>query len=219
MAMRRKIHEAIGALAAAGALTGCALSTGDRDRHLTLSAPPAPPNLPAPVQAPARLPSPPVQGVVVAALPPPTPPPPPPPAPPPAPPAVAAPVAVAQPLIAVPLPGDGAALAPRTEPWPLVSIVRFGSDAFVPEPEFDALLRAHAERLKADPRLRLLLKGHGDARGTVHYNQALAAKRADTVARALRRHGVDASQLTLIAIGDDSDPDGPDVRRVVLIYR
>jgi outer membrane protein OmpA-like peptidoglycan-associated protein len=128
-------------------------------------------------------------------------------------------VAVAQPLIAVPLPGDVAAPAPRAEVSPLVSIVRFGSDAFVPEPEFDALLRAHAERLKADPRLRLLLKGHGDARGTEHYNQALAAKRADTVARALRRYGVDASQLTTIAIGDDTDPDGPDVRRVVLIYR
>jgi outer membrane protein OmpA-like peptidoglycan-associated protein len=219
MATRRKIHEAIGALAAAGALSGCALSAGDRDRHLTLSAPPAPPNLPAPVQAPARLPSPPVQGVVVAALPPPTPPPPPPPAPPPAPPAIAAPVAVAQPVVAVPLPGTPSAVAPVIDPLPLTSVVRFGSDAFLPEPGSDALLRAHAEQLKADPRRRLLLKGHGDGRGTVHYNQALAAKRADTVARALRAYGADAWQLTLIAIGDDSDPDGPDVRRVVLIYR
>jgi peptidoglycan-associated lipoprotein len=139
-------------------------------------------------------------------------------------PAVAAPVAVAvaQPVIAVPLPGTQAAFAPappRIEPLPLASVVRFGSDAFLPEPGSDALLRAHAEQLKADPRRRLLLKGHGDARGTIHYNQALAAKRADTVARALRAYGVDASQLTLIAIGDDSEPDGPDVRRVVLIYR
>jgi outer membrane protein OmpA-like peptidoglycan-associated protein len=209
--MRREIHTAIGAMLAACALAGCFTRKPAVPRAAVASTTPAPRPLPAPVQAPARVP-PPVQVPVIDA-------------PASAPelpaPAVAAPVAVAEPVIAVPLPGAPAAFAPapRIEPLPLASVVRFGSDAFLPEPGSDALLRAHAEQLKADPRRRLLLKGHGDARGTIHYNQALAAKRADTVARALRAYGVDASQLTLIAIGDDSNPDGPDVRRVVLIYR
>ena len=210
--MRRAIHTAIGAMLAACALAGCFTRKPVVPRAAVASTTPAPRPLPAPVQAPARVP-PQVQAPVFDT---------PASAPEVPAPAVAAPVAVAQPVIAVPLPGTQAAFAPappRIEPLPLASVVRFGSDAFLPEPGSDALLRAHAEQLKADPRRRLLLKGHGDARGTIHYNQALAAKRADTVARALRAYGVDASQLTLIAIGDDSDPDGPDVRRVVLIYR
>ena len=64
----------------------------------------------------------------------------------------------------------------------------------------------------------VLLKGHGDALGTVHYNRALAAKRAEMVAKALLGHGVAERQLTQV-IGDDDDPNSPEVRRVELIYR
>lgn len=111
-----------------------------------------------------------------------------------------------------------AAAPAAAAPPPLADSVQFAVDAYLPESDADALLRAHAEQLKADPHLRLLIKGHGDARGSVRYNRALAAKRAEMVAKALRAYGVAAQQLTEIAIGDD-DPDAPDLRRVVLIYR
>lgn len=98
------------------------------------------------------------------------------------------------------------------------NILRYSVDAYQPDPAFDASLRAHARQLKADPNLHLLIKGHGDARGGVHYNRALAAKRAEVVAKVLLGYGVAARQLTQV-IGDDDDPDSPDVRRVELIYR
>ena len=101
---------------------------------------------------------------------------------------------------------------------PLSNIVRYSVDAYQPHPAFDALLREHAARLKADRNLRLLIKGYGDGRGTVHYNQALAAKRAEMVAKALLRHGVAARQLTQV-IGENDDPNSPDLRRVELTYR
>ena len=110
------------------------------------------------------------------------------------------------------------AVQARAVTAPLSNVVLFGVDAYQPDPAFDASLRAHADQLKADPKLHLLLKGHGDARGTVHYNRALAAKRAEMVAKALVGLGVAERQLTQV-IGDDDDPNSPEVRRVELIYR
>jgi peptidoglycan-associated lipoprotein len=101
---------------------------------------------------------------------------------------------------------------------PLSNVVRYSVDAYQPDPAFDALLRTHAKQLKADRSLRLLVKGHGDALGSVDYNRALAAKRAELVAKALRGYGVAAHQLTQ-QISDDDDPNSPEVRRVELIYR
>ena len=113
------------------------------------------------------------------------------------------------------------AAATRTEassapPASLPTVVRYAVDAYLPDEAFDASLRAHAKQLKADPKLHLLIKGHGDARGSVHYNRALAAKRAEMIAKQLLGYGVPMQQLTQV-IGDDHDPNSPDVRRVELI--
>jgi outer membrane protein OmpA-like peptidoglycan-associated protein len=246
MAMRREIHSATRGMLAAWALSGCAVGIPVIQHTAPLDAAdaPPPPSKPPPVQAqltPTASKPPPVQVPLHAAAPPKADAPPPDVAPaggmPASAQAVSAPVALAPDVIAAPLPGEPATTtanttattitsttvaplpAPAADPQALPRIVVFGRDAYLPDPGADALLRAHAEHLRADPRLRLLLKGHGDARGSVHYNQALAAKRAEVVARALRSYGVAAWQLTQIAIGDDTDPDGPDVQRVVLIYR
>jgi outer membrane protein OmpA-like peptidoglycan-associated protein len=100
----------------------------------------------------------------------------------------------------------------------LPNIVRYSLDAYRPDPSFDASLRAHAEQLRADPNLQLFIMGHGDARGSIHYKRALAAKRAEMIARALIHHGVPARQLTQV-IGEDNDRESPGVGRVELIYR
>lgn len=112
------------------------------------------------------------------------------------------------------------AVAPAAAPPPILpNVIRFGDDAYLPDRQFDSLLQAHAEQLKADPRRRLLLKGHGDATGGLRYSQALAAKRAETVARALQNYGVAAAQLETLAMADDGAGDRSNTRRVELIYR
>jgi outer membrane protein OmpA-like peptidoglycan-associated protein len=122
---------------------------------------------------------------------------------------------VARPIAVAPAAQAG---QPGARGSPASDIVRFSVDEYRPAPTFDASLRAHAKQLKADPSLHLLLKGYGDGRGTVHYNRALAAKRAEVVAKVLLGYGVAARQLTQV-VGDDDDPHSPDTRRVELIYR
>jgi peptidoglycan-associated lipoprotein len=101
----------------------------------------------------------------------------------------------------------------------LPNVILFGSDAYLPDREFDPLLQAHAEQLRADPRRRLLLKGHGDASGGTRYRRALATKRAETIAKALREYGVDEAQLEIVAMADGGAGDASNTRRVELIYR
>lgn len=112
-----------------------------------------------------------------------------------------------------------ATAVPKQVPPNLPNVIQFGTDAYLPDPEFDSLLQAHAEELKAEPRRRVLLKGHGDATGGARYSLALAAKRAEMVAKALRNLGVDAGQLEILAVPDDGDADTATTRRVELIYR
>ncbi len=132
-----------------------------------------------------------------------------------------APVAEALPVRPPPpiVPAVVAAAPATARPLELPNVIRFGNDAYLPDREFDPLLQAHAEQLKADPRRRLLLKGHGDASGGSRYSQALAAKRAETVAKALRDYGVDAAQLETLAMANDGAGDVANTRRVELIYR
>jgi peptidoglycan-associated lipoprotein len=133
----------------------------------------------------------------------------------------AAPAAEALPVrLPTPIEPAVVAAAPATAlPMDLPNVIRFGNDAYLPAREFESVLQAHAEQLKADPRRRLLLKGHGDAVGGLRYSQALAAKRAETVAKALRSYGADAMQIEVLAMADDGFGDASNTRRVELIYR
>lgn len=186
--MNRAIRTSLGAALAAGSLSGCFFGLLQVQRDPSI--PPAP-VVDATVKAvrPAR---------TAARRPEPSP----------------APAAtqIATPVAAAPAAQANSLATPPT------TVVRYSVDAYQPDPAFDPALRAHARQLKADPNLHLLIKGHGDARGGAHYNRALAAKRAEVVAKVLLGYGVPARQLTQV-IGDDDDPDSPEVRRVELIYR
>ncbi|WP_280155577.1 OmpA family protein [Piscinibacter sp. XHJ-5] len=122
-------------------------------------------------------------------------------APPPAPPPAPTPVAMPQP--------------PRR-----ADVLYFKSDAYKVDGRYRALLESHARRLKAEPRLHLIIEAHADSRGDREYNLALSKKRAETVAKHLRQLGVPARQLEIVYRGE---PGGERVaaaeRRVELLYQ
>lgn len=66
----------------------------------------------------------------------------------------------------------------------------------------EASLRRHAERLKEDSDLRLLLIGHTDDLGSRAYNLAIADRRVHAVYQLLRKFGVPPQQLRRGAIGE-----------------
>lgn len=64
-------------------------------------------------------------------------------------------------------------------------------------------LKRHAERLKADKKLRLKLIGHADYLGSPSYNLAISEKRATAAYKVLRSLYVSRTQLRRSSLGSE----------------
>ena len=66
-----------------------------------------------------------------------------------------------------------------------------------------AKLRAHAEHLKANPKLDVVLTGHTDDRGSRSYNLAVSDQRTLAVARLLQSSGIARSRIKRVSLGSE----------------
>ena len=87
-------------------------------------------------------------------------------------------------------------------------------------------LQRHAQRLKADAKLELMLIGHTDDQGSRSYQLAIAEQRLDAVFKLLRSLGVPARQLRRYPVGREMSIPGcstaecrSSMRRVELVYQ
>lgn len=101
-----------------------------------------------------------------------------------------------------------AMVAPEPEPETSIAgedyewtTVYFEFNASTLSPEARRTLEAHAEAMRAEPRVRLVLEGHCDQRGTMEYNFALGERRARTVRDYLVRLGVAQDRLSTVSYG------------------
>lgn len=98
----------------------------------------------------------------------------------------------------------------RETPAPEVPAVDAENSVFFPpagvlvDEAGEALLRRHAERLKEDSQLRVMLIGHTDDLGSRPYNLAIADRRVHAVYQLLRKYGVPPQQLRRGAGGERS---------------
>ncbi|MBV7299968.1 peptidoglycan-associated lipoprotein Pal [Enterovibrio paralichthyis] len=103
--------------------------------------------------------------------------------------------------------------------------VYFGFDDYSVLPQFEDMLDAHAEFLRANGDIKVVVEGHADERGTPEYNIALGERRANAVAKYLQALGVPASQISIVSYGEEkplvlgqSDEAYAKNRRAVLVY-
>lgn len=82
-------------------------------------------------------------------------------------------------------------------------IIYFDYDSYIVKPEFQTVIEAHAQFLKANQRARVSLEGHTDERGSREYNLALGQKRADAVRQSLTLLGVSAAQIESVSFGEE----------------
>ena len=87
------------------------------------------------------------------------------------------------------------------------------------------ILEAHANYLRANPSVSILVEGHTDERGTPEYNIALGERRAKAVTSYLQSLGVNGAQLAIVSYGEEKpeDPSHSESaysknRRAVLVY-
>ncbi|HTG01204.1 MAG TPA: peptidoglycan-associated lipoprotein Pal [Nitrospirota bacterium] len=66
-----------------------------------------------------------------------------------------------------------------------------------------AVMKANADWLKANPKVKIKIEGNCDERGTKEYNQALGQRRAASAKKYLTDMGVSASRISLISYGKE----------------
>lgn len=81
--------------------------------------------------------------------------------------------------------------------------VYFDFDSFIVKSEYQPVVSAFANYLRADARARLVIEGHADDRGTSEYNLALGQKRSEAVKRALGVLGIAESRIEAVSFGEE----------------
>jgi peptidoglycan-associated lipoprotein len=79
----------------------------------------------------------------------------------------------------------------------------FAFDQYDLDTEDRSVLRANADWLKKNPSVRVEVEGHSDERGTVEYNLALGAKRAQAAKDYLISLGVSADRISTVSYGEE----------------
>jgi len=97
-------------------------------------------------------------------------------------------------------PNSIAALKDRRSPLSKRSVY-FDYDSYVVKDEFQALLGAHGRFLAANPKMKMLIQGNADERGSREYNLALGQKRAESVVRSFTLLGAKPAQLEATSFG------------------
>ena len=66
-----------------------------------------------------------------------------------------------------------------------------------------AIMKANAQWLKANPKVKVRIEGNCDERGTIEYNQALGQRRAAAAKKYLTDLGVSSKRISLISYGKE----------------
>ncbi|RTL56978.1 MAG: peptidoglycan-associated lipoprotein Pal [Rhodocyclaceae bacterium] len=81
--------------------------------------------------------------------------------------------------------------------------VFFDYDSFVVKDEYRTLIETHAKFLVANPKMKMLIQGNADERGSREYNLALGQKRAEAVKKALLLLGAREDQVESVSLGEE----------------
>ncbi|MGF1699005.1 peptidoglycan-associated lipoprotein Pal [Photobacterium makurazakiensis] len=130
--------------------------------------------------------------------------------------------------VATPVDSGSAALSEqelRSQELRQEQTIYFKFDNSEIQPDYQEMLTAHADYLRDNTAVKVIVEGHADERGTPEYNIALGERRANAVATYLQTLGVSASQISLVSYGEEkplvlghTEADYAKNRRSVLVY-
>lgn len=81
--------------------------------------------------------------------------------------------------------------------------VYFDYDSFVIKDEFKPQVEAHGKFLVANPKVKMLIQGNADERGSREYNLALGQKRAEALKKMLMLLGAREDQVEAVSLGEE----------------
>lgn len=82
------------------------------------------------------------------------------------------------------------------------NIIYFSFDSHKITPEMKKVIETQLEFLKKYPKIKVILEGHTDEKGSNAYNVVLGEKRANAVKKILTDAGISESQIEVISYGE-----------------
>ena len=103
--------------------------------------------------------------------------------------------------------------------------IYFDYDAATVKAEYRPVVEAHGTYLSENPRIRVVLEGNADERGTREYNIALGERRGNAVRRLMLYQGAAPEQIRVVSYGEErpvsagsGDSAWAQNRRVEIVY-
>ena len=81
--------------------------------------------------------------------------------------------------------------------------IYFDFDRSIIRDDARSAMKANADYLKANPKVKVRIEGNCDERGTIEYNQALGQRRAANAKKYLTDMGISGNRITLISYGKE----------------
>ena len=81
--------------------------------------------------------------------------------------------------------------------------VFFDYDSYVIKDEYKSLVEAHAKFLVANPKVKMLVQGNADERGSREYNIGLGERRGNAVSSSVQANGGSGTQVTVVSYGEE----------------
>ncbi len=69
--------------------------------------------------------------------------------------------------------------------------------------EAEAIVQAHAQNLRSNSDIQVILEGHADERGTREYNLALGEDRARSVSNIFELQGISPDRIQIVSYGEE----------------
>jgi peptidoglycan-associated lipoprotein len=71
------------------------------------------------------------------------------------------------------------------------------------KPDDQKLIEAHADYLRTNPGVKVVIEGNADERGSAEYNVALGQRRADSVSKIMTLLGISSDRIETVSFGKE----------------
>ena len=86
---------------------------------------------------------------------------------------------------------------------PMMRSVYYAYDQSEITPESRKVIEANAEYLRQNPKVKVVVEGNADERGSAEYNVALGQRRADGVSKIMTLLGINSDRIESVSLGKE----------------
>ncbi|HTM62588.1 MAG TPA: peptidoglycan-associated lipoprotein Pal [Burkholderiales bacterium] len=90
-----------------------------------------------------------------------------------------------------------------TRTAPMMRSIYYAYDQSEITPESRKVIEANAEYLRQNPKVKVIVEGNADERGSAEYNVALGQRRADGVSKIMTLLGINSDRIESVSLGKE----------------